>query len=49
MSLFGIGSGKKKNRWAGRKKDLKGFIYTAFHKYVPKYGVAVYVVVEKNV
>ena len=23
--------------------------YTAFHKYVPKYGIAVYVVVEKNV
>jgi hypothetical protein len=21
--------------------------YTAFHKYVPKYGIAVYVVVEK--
>ena len=23
--------------------------YTAFHKYVPEYGIAVYVVVEKNV
>jgi len=24
------------------------FFYTAFHKYVPKYGIAVYVVVERK-
>jgi len=24
------------------------FFYTAFHKYVPKYGIAVYVFVEKT-